>query len=103
VSSNHIEAILLTLFVQISNLDDMDRFDERISLLRKELRTYGQEICSNIFYINSNEKHGSLSLKEDPIKVLQVLHQDISDLLDCSKTRSDNVLKVTNFTFQNDS
>jgi len=78
--------------------DDVYELEERINSLRMELLSYGQEIMQHLTSLYTNklpaDKHFDLKQSENPFNVLKILRQEVTDILEESKLKTEFFNKV---------
>jgi len=60
-------------------------YNERLSSLDNELKTYSNDIINHITNIYTSSSSSSINLKNDPRNLLKVFQHDINELLDHHK------------------
>lgn len=70
-----------------------ENFDDKIKLMKQELKLYGDDIVKHISSLHSNLLDERISLKTDPKAMVQLLQQDVLTLIKQSESHVQNSVK----------
>ena len=71
-------------------MNSYNEYNERLSSLDNELKTYSNDIINYISSIYSSSSSSSINLKNDPRNLLKLYQHDINELLTYSNENADN-------------